>query len=79
MFSGRLRRSVVQNSRNVAPLQAWVGHLQGKGAVLCRLDLASLQSVRGFAEKQAQELQQRKQSLSVLVNNAGGCYKGSSC
>eukprot|EP00775_Hariotina_reticulata_P010478 gene10478-10637_t len=37
----------------------------------CRLDLSSLQSVRAFAEKQAQELQRREQAVSVLVNNAG--------
>lgn len=38
---------------------------------VCRLDLSDLPSIRQFAREQQQQLQQQKQPLKVLVNNAG--------
>lgn len=37
----------------------------------CPLDLESLESVRAFAASQQKEMQRKKQSLAVLVNNGG--------
>jgi NAD(P)-dependent dehydrogenase (short-subunit alcohol dehydrogenase family) len=39
--------------------------------VISRLDLSDQQSIRDFAAEQTQKLKRQKQSLDVLVNNAG--------